>query len=569
MEGYKNKDPDKPDIHWWLQQIRFGLRFRKESAYEEKWQQWRNMYRGDWRGDIMPSNIFFKMLRTVVPRIYFRNPSISVISTKPGLEGFILAKLLERTDNKLIAQMGMKKQLKRQVQDTFMFGSSVGKLGFGSQYHSSPEGVGTTEAPRFNKDRESVEYNFDVIPNMPWYARWPIGGYVLPAGTAWREDARWECFISRRPLSDVQADTRLEHTKDLKPMKSDLFYGNRVSKLDKVPVDTVDLYELRDKKTGKVFIISPQLDTKVLAIETDAFLEMGIEVGNMIVFNEDDERVWGIPDSQILEPLQRELNEVRTIKMYHRRLSVMKLLAKRGAITDEEVAKMLNSDIMALIWTEEDPDQAIKIIQASDIPMPLVQADVEIMNDVRETLGFSRNEFGEFQGGRESPTATETQIVKAASEIRVDERRDMMADLMVSVVQDINTIIFRHWTEEQVVQVAGPGGLPIWVAFKPTMLKRGQYEIKVDPDQSTPQTKELREQKALILYERLKTNPLIDPYKLTKYLMNELHGVAFDDMIAGLPRGAGLNQENPLSIDQFSQLTQNVEKVAPQLQSVG
>ena len=87
------------------------------------------------------------MIRTTVPRIYFRNPSISVISTKPGLENFVFAKLTERVDNKLLRQMKIKKHFKRQVQDAWMFGTGVGKLGFGSQFHSSPEGVGETEAP--------------------------------------------------------------------------------------------------------------------------------------------------------------------------------------------------------------------------------------------------------------------------------------------------------------------------------------------------------------------------------------------------------------------------------------
>jgi hypothetical protein len=99
-------------------------------------------------------------------------------------------------------------------------------------------------------------------------------------------------------------------------------------------------------------------------------------------------------------------------------------------------------------------------------------------------------------------------------------------------------------------------------------LKRGKYNVSVDPDQSVPQTKELREQKALILYERLKMNPLIDPYRLTQHLMHELHGVAFDDMIAGLPRGMGLTQDKPLSVGQFGQVVQNVQRKAPQLGAV-
>ena len=567
MEGYKGKSTT-PDVPWWLQQIRYGLAFRKEAAYEKKWPQWRNMYRGEWKPGIMPSNVFFKMVRTVVPRIYFRNPSVSIISKKPGMEGLLLAKLLERTDNKILTQMQVKKHMKRQVQDTFMFGTGIGKLGFGSQFHSSPEGVGTTEAPKYNNGNEAVEYNFDVMPNMPWYARWPVDGYVVPAGTVNREDARWECFITKRPLADLKVDKRLKNINRVKPAQASLLKTQFGKGDNKFPVEMADLYEIRDKKTGQVFILSPHLQDKVLAQEDDEFLRLGIEVGNPMIFNDDDERFWGIPDSQILEPLQRNLNEVKTMQMYHRRLSLVRLLCKRAGISAEEAAKLIGPDVCPIVWTEEDPGEVVKVIQSADIPGALIQQEVSLVNEVRETLGFSRNEFGEFQGGRESPTATEAQIVKAASEIRVDERRDMVADLLVSLTQDVNTIIFKHWTEEQVVDVAGPAGVPIWVAFKPAMLKRGKYEVSVDPDQSIPMTKELKEQKAMLVYEQFKTNPFIDPVKLTAYLLHNMHGVAFDDMMRGMPEQGG-SQERPLSISEFGQLNENVAKAAPQLVASG
>ena len=563
MEGYLNKNAGKPDISWWNLQIRRGLAFRKESAFEDKWDTWRRYYRNEFKPGVLPSNIFFKMIRTIVPRIYFRNPSISVISTKPGMENLIFAKLVERVDNKILKQMKIKNQLKRQIQEAFMFGTGVGKLGFGSQFHSSPEGVGITEAPIYRDDQERVEYNFDVMPNMPWYSKWPVAGYVLPANTAYREQARWECFITRRPVADVKIDTRFKNTKDIRAMKQNFELGQQTLVSAREPIEMIDLFEIRDKKTGMVFIISPQVTDKPLAVEEDAFMRSGIQPGKVIIFNEDDQRVWGLPDSQILEPQQREINEIRTVTMYHRRLSVMKMLVRRGAILKEEVEKLLNEDILAVVWTEEDPDMAVKLIQAADIPQALLQSEIGVMNDVRENMGFSRNEFGEFQGGRESPTATETQIVKASSDIRIDERRDMVADVLVEIVDDVNTMIFQHWTKEQVVEVSGPAGVPIWVKFRPTMLRRGKYEIKVDPDQSIPQTKELREQKALLMYDRLKMNPIIDPIKLTEYLLHELHGVAFDDMMRGIPQGAG-TQENPATPDQFGQIMKNVGNIAPQ-----
>jgi hypothetical protein len=260
-----------------------------------------------------------------------------------------------------------------------------------------------------------------------------------------------------------------------------------------------------------------------------------------------------------------EANEIKTYKMYHRRMSIVRVLAQKGAITEEEAAKFVGRDVAPVVWTEGSVDTAIKVMESGDIPAGLMKADIDLISEIRETMGFSRNEAGEYKEGSRSPTATESRIVKQASDIRVDERRDMIADLLIETIQDFHPIIFQHWTQPQVEEIIGPGGVPFWIHFQPQMLSKTTYNVKVDPDQMLPETKELRENKALIMYDRLKTNPLIDPFKLTGYLLREMHGVHFDDMMRGLPEGSGMTPGNPMSVGQFQQVLSNTANVAPQL----
>jgi len=558
----------KPDVSYWLQQIRKGLDYRKRAAYEASWSRWRQYYRGEWRDGVLPSNVFFKMLRTTVPRIYFQNPSISLVPTKPGLENAILAKLMERVDNRLLRTMGVKKQIKRMVQDAWMFGTGVGKKGFGSLYQATPqpfqESAPIDVTSGRGSLREYVEYNYNIQPNMPWFMRASPSTFITQAEVEYIEDTRWSCFVIRRPVGDVKADTRFKNAKDIGPTVSDFATGMEMS--SKYPVDMMDLYEIRDKKTGKVFVICPQVRDRVLLFEDDEFARLKINVSNTLVFNEDDERMWGIPDSQMLEPLQLEINEIKTHTMYHRRLSILKILARRNSISEEEVAKLLSPEVGAVAFTEGDPNTSIKMgPTASDIPQGLLNSAALVEQDIRETLGFGRNQFGEYRAGSRAATATEADIVQQAANIRIDERRDMVADLLVEIVQDYHPLIFDHWSRDQVEEIIGPAGVPFWISFRPAMLQRTSYNVMADPDQSLPQTKELREAKALKLYQVLSTNPLIDPYKLTSYLLREMHGVAFDDMIRGLPTGTGLTPDQPLSIGQFGQVIQNVANKAPQL----
>ena len=151
MQGYIN---GSPDVGWWREQITAGIAFRKQMTHEPRWPIWRNYYRGNWRTGVMPKPLFFTMIRTVVPRIYFRNPSVSVVATKPGPLNMAGARVLERIDNKLIRSMRFKKQMKRMVQHAFMFGTGVGKLGFGAQYSPTP----------LEGDRKSTRLNSIHIP---------------------------------------------------------------------------------------------------------------------------------------------------------------------------------------------------------------------------------------------------------------------------------------------------------------------------------------------------------------------------------------------------------------------
>ena len=57
------------------------------------------------------------------------------------------------------------------------------------------------------------------------------------------------------------------------------------------------------------------------------------------------------------------------------------------------------------------------------------------------------------------------------------------------------------------------------------------------------------------MYGLLKDNPLVDSTKLTKYLIDNLVGVQFDDMLQP-QEGARGSQTNPMQMGEFAQLQQ-------------
>jgi len=555
IEGYVRK---RPDTGYWESQIHAGKEFRRKFAYEQEWSKWRDFYRGNWAPGVMPLNLFYMFLRSIVPRVYFRDPTVSISPAKPGAENLLFARLLERVDNKMLRRMKFKQQMKGVVQDAFLLGTGIPKLGFGGFY--SPTILEDEPGPPLAAQGSSVEYFTGAEDFMPWVSRTPPANFIVPAGITSFEHSRWVIEEFSRPLDEIQRDPRLENTSGLHS-----FEDNSVTDAIDLgsilrPVKMVKLYEVRDKATGKVFVYAPDHseDDKVLFFGDDRFL---LSYGGFpyfpVIFNEDDEAFWGLPDSKILEPLQLELNEIKTQIMRHRRVALVKLLIKKKGMKPEEAEKMVNEDVAVVAWVEGrgNIDSIVKEFNFN-IPQELFLAADQLMQDVREQIGFSRNQFGEFNSRSGDTTATEVNVVKQATEIRIDERRDAVADRVVDIVEMMHGVLFDNWGEEQIVDVIGPGGVPIWIKVRGELLKKGKFSVKVDPDSSIPETKGLREQRAIQLFTFLRENPFIDPIKLTQYLMTELKGPQFDEMMKMLPQ-PGVQPDRPIEIQDFAGLMAN------------
>jgi hypothetical protein len=138
--------------------------------------------------------------------------------------------------------------------------------------------------------------------------------------------------------------------------------------------------------------------------------------------------------------------------------------------------------------------------------------------------------MGEIAPKSRDVTATEVNTVQMASDIRVDERRDSIADVLQNVVGDMHWLMFNFWTENEVTDLIGQEGAVVWIENKQEMMDGGMFEVVVDPDSSVPMSRAGREQKAVQVYGLLKENPVVDPLKLTAKVTHELQG-GYDEVL--------------------------------------
>ena len=491
----------------WKDEIRAGLRYRRIFGRTKEWKTFKNMYRGLWRGDVIPVNIVYAIGRSLIPQIYFRNPRVGVVGKKPGFG--LKAQMVERIDRHILDETDLKSQLKSLILDNYLMGVGPLITGYDTEFGFNPsfnsEEFEDSSLTSFNKKGEKIEYTDNVKPGMPWALRCNPQDFVVPWGTRRFEEARWFAFRKMRTLKDIKEDPKYKNTSSLKAQfttvldASEESHPNQPSRQNiEDPVNEwVEVFQVHDKRSGRVFTLSLAHD-KFMRDEID-FLQVEHLPAHVLTFNEDPDYFWAPPDVRMIQKQQEELNHIRTMASVHRKLAVLKVIYDKNLLGKDELAKFLDGDPKAAVGidagTQGDIRKVLALVQ-SHVPPDLTIQSRETREDVRETLGFSRNQQGAFESTSGRRTATEAAIVKQASQIRIDERRDAMADILSKTMRTMNQYIFANWTEERVVDIVGPDGARHWVQFTGAELK-GEYAYRINPEEAIPSDQQTRKQDAI------------------------------------------------------------------------
>ncbi len=595
-------------LEFWKQQIARGLEYQRKYGNSDDWKKWDGMYAGVYAGleysgtaangrtrPHYPMNFMFAQFRSLVPQIYFRNPTSSVISRRPGMNPH--ARVLQTILDWLISEMATKTQLKRAALDTMLYGTGFIKQGYDSEYGTDPNalvsGQFQTEAGDIQLAGESLtqrdpdtferlEYNATIQPGRPWAVRVHPRDILVDPLTVdpMLDDAQWVIHRVLRRMKDVKADAKYEKSdkKDLKPTRSENYSAHDEPRLyddhstartndgddrigdipprdpargksinnDKDVIDEwVELWEIHDRKTERVMVLN--LDHDKWLRDTHDHLQFDGLPFVPIIFNAHPKSFWGISDAQMLHPQQIELNETRKMQRNYRRASLVRFLLKKGALTPTQIQSFFSDEPnMMLEISGEFPNigEAMQQVQGF-MPPDLGLWGGQIMDDMRQILGTGRNQMGQFDN-KTHRSATEASIVQANSQIRVDERRDVLADVLSRVLRRSAQMLWKWWDVQQVARVAGPGGQQFWVNYTGQELK-GEYDFNIQPDDATPLTNRQRLQDLTQLAQTVA--PMLQPeqaQQLVAAILRVADGVDEEEILQ-----VQQPQQDPMSLDQF------------------
>lgn len=568
------------EIVKWEENRLGGIAYMKDFAEPHNWEIYRNYYRGKFLSGQEGKRkysvaLIFSILRSMLPRIYFTNPQVVVTNEKPGF--YLKSKIVQKIDNKMIRKTKIKTTFKDAILEAGLCGTVPILTGFDTEYGYDPRfkekildertgeevEIGGTLLQFDKKSGDKLEYDEMIKPGRPWAETQRPEYFIVPYGYSRLWKVPWVMRMYVRHLDDVKRDPRLVGAKDIKANGMSTFDWLKEDKLHiKMPSqnygDFVFLWEIRDLKSGRLMIMQ-EGNKKFLYNEKDELQKYGNPYFEL-TFNYDDLTFWGLPDAKFLEDQQLAINETRTLHMEHRRISKLRFIYDENIMHDDEIQKLVTEDTGTAIKANGDVDKGVKVFQPY-VP-PDFNVDVEaIRKDAREISGFSRNQVGEFEGGRR--TATESNIVNMASQIRVSERKDMVADLLVDIIQKYNKYIFSQWNVQQVEDIVGPDGTRYWVTFSYKDIE-SDYTFRVDPESGMPVSSEQKKQEAIAVAQYIHNSPLValalqagkeSPYNLEaldRYVLSQFEGVPIEEIMPATA-GTGRNPEQPIPLQALEQ----------------
>lgn len=526
----------------WVEEIAEGLRYRRTFGLEHRWHDYEKLFYNT--AELVPNpgpNIVQMNIDRLLSDMCVPYPQFVV---KPrSIRDVDKARILQAVDNDLVEDMDLKQEMEYATLHCALWGKGYLKIGYDSEWGWDPEvalqlasGYGMTMS-QFDSYMDRIEYDSRVRPGMPWVRACLPHDVVFPWGVLTAENTPWFAHRVVRHIDDLRRDEKY-NVRGLEPCLSIEDFvksyqspfapfrgGARVMThraTGEGKPEFVEFYEIHCWMTGRIVAITLDHD-KFLRNDVDLLQINGLPIVDFS-FIPRARSIWTTPDVCYMEAQQAELSDIALQTSKQRRVQLVRFLGLKGALDMSEIQKALGPDVGPYISVNDGYklNEAFMPIMPQNLSQSLYTDAEYVRRNARESIGYSRNEFGEFeQSGRR--TATEASIVRQGSMIRATRRQGVIRDAYQSVIKKVNHLIFRYWTLPRWVQIVGGEGAEKWVAVSGTELM-GDYRYHVFMSSEPPMTKQDKRKEALMMYQLLSQDPNIDRSALLAYLSE-----AFDD----------------------------------------
>ena len=450
-----DKDPKRITASQWMKRIRRSLKFRDQVRDDQNWKRIHDEYKGKYRvnsGGVNspPINLVYGYVETAIPRIYFRDPHMTV--NPKGANSVMGARIMELSVGYIFRELNLKLQVLRVLKDAFLVGHGWLKFGYIGTMGQS-EGEAPDDASEYIRDEEifvayvpyeDVAFDVSLSQDPP-------------------HDCRWLAHRVIRPLAEVKGDPKYTNTGRLRGNVS--VRDSRGEKVDDTlkdsDLDLFEFWEVHDKDTNKIYVVCDGTD-KYLR-ETDNVYEMKGFPFSMLKFNSVPGEPYPLSDvyvieAQILERVKLRAAQINHIKRWSRQLSI-----EKGSMEKEEMEKFAQG-VDGAITQRARGSAPPTPIQYADIQKESFQIDSLIQQDIDAVIGQNETERG---GTAKTDTNTkfELQSQQAGTSVRQSSRQDTLEDFLEEVTMKVISLIKQFQTTPRYVRITGMEPAQIAEAF--------------------------------------------------------------------------------------------------------
>lgn len=558
MADYTKTGKSKTDlIRCYKDDLGGSEKWRKQAGYEDTWRLLIDLYRGKQfsaydlsLSDKIMVNIAFATKNVIAPSVSINYPQFSVLARQPEQE--VTAEVAEQALNFWWRRYNFHPEARRAVDDWLIVGHAWAKIGWRYETERAPidpeqkqamldeqmaeldeavaeGGVSLKDAPTDTDIEESLPSTVEVpTRDEPFVERVsPFDIFVDPEATC-PADLRWIAQrivlpvekAKKNPGYKASARRKLEGDSALNPRWRD---KDRAAPSVSDSLKRVTIYEFYDlanelycafAKDADDFLVDPQPTPF-------PFTNPFVMLRNYDVPDE----FYPIGDLEMLEPIQRELNEIRSDMMNHRKRYKRAWVAKRQAL-DPEARRVLESDIdNRIVYTDDDMplSEIIQPIPISSLDSQMYGYTQTIEGDVELVSGVSEYQRGAMSETRR--TATEAAMIQDSVNARSQDKLGTLEIWLAQVGESVLKLMQTFLEGEQAVRIAGPEG-QLWQTVSRDQIE-GEFDYEVEAGSTQPRNESMRRQQALALANVMQpyVGSVVNPAEMAKYVLKEGFGI--------------------------------------------
>lgn len=441
----KIKDDKRITARQWMKRINRSLKVRDQVRDKQNWKRILDEYKGEYRlgqqnTNVPPINLVYGYVHTAIPRIYFRDPYMSI--NPKGSESINAARVLEIVINYLFRELNLKNEVYRLLMDVFLCGHGWFKYGYISKMAEAESEV-PTERSEYVKDEEIfvayVPYE-DIVFDVTLSKDPP-------------HDCRWIAHRIIRPLSEIKDDPKYTNTANLKPNISTRdARGEKIDDLLKdSDLDLFEFWEVTDMDTMKVYAVADSMDKYIR--ESDYIYDMNGLNYSMLKFNMVPGEPYPLSDIYIIEAQILERVKLRAAQLNHIKRWARQLSVEEGSMTKQEIEKFAQG-IDGAVTQRKKGTAPPSPIQYADIQRESFQVDDLIQRDIDAVIGQNETDRGG-QARTQTKTKFELQEQTQGSGVRQAQRQDKLEDFLEEVATKVIALIKQFQTTPKYVRITG------------------------------------------------------------------------------------------------------------------